>query len=79
MSSSQKSIVVNNRDKFEANKRRMNMYLPVAIADALDREAESIGCNRTEMLIHILLNYFEQKKAMSFAEIASKVNIPHQD
>lgn len=69
------AIVDKNREKFEANKRRVNMYLPVAIADALDIQAESIGCNRTEMLIHILLAYFEQQKAYKFGELAEKLGI----
>lgn len=57
----------NVREKFESNKRRVNLYLPVSIADAIDLQAEQIGCNRTEMMIHILLSYFEQQKAMMMA------------
>lgn len=67
------AIVDKNREKFEANKRRINLYLPYAIADALDLQAESVGCNRTEMLIHILLGYFEQQKAYKFAELADEL------
>ena len=68
------AIVDRNREKFEANKRRINMYLPVAIADALDLKAEELGCNRTEMLIHILLSYFEQQQASKLAELADMLN-----
>lgn len=69
------AIVDKNREKFEANKRRINLYLPVAIADALDLKAEEIGCNRTEMMIHILLTYFEQQQASKLADLMDKLNI----
>ena len=69
------AIVDKNREKFEANKRRINLYLPVAIADALDLKAEEIGCNRTEMLIHILLTYFEQQQASKLADLMDKFNV----
>lgn len=69
------AIVDKNREKFEANKRRINMYLPVALADALDLKAEEIGCNRTEMLIHILLTYFEQQQASKLADLMDKFNV----
>ena len=69
------AIVDKNREKFEANKRRINLYLPVAIADALDLKAEEIGCNRTEMLIHILLTYFEQQQASKLADLIDKFNV----
>ena len=69
------AIIDKNREKFEANKRRINLYLPYAIADALDIKAEEIGCNRTEMLIHILLTYFEQQQASKLAELADKLNM----
>lgn len=69
------AIVDKNREKFEANKRRINMYLPVSLADALDLKAEEIGCNRTEMLIHILLTYFEQQQASKLADLMDKLNV----
>lgn len=69
------AVTDKNREKFEANKRRINLYLPFAIADALDLQAEALGCNRTEMLIHILLAYFEQQKAYKLSEVAEKLDI----
>lgn len=72
------AIVDKNREKFEANKRRINLYLPYALADALDMHAESLGCNRTEMVIHILLAYFEQQKAYKFTELVDKLGIENK-
>ena len=72
------AVVTNTRDKFEANKRRINMYIPVALADAIDIKAEEIGCNRTEMMIHILLNYFEQQKVLQLSDLASSTNRAHE-
>ena len=62
-----------NREQFESNRQRINMYLPKSLGTALDLEAQEIGCNRTELMIHILLNYFQQKKAMQFADLASQI------
>lgn len=45
------------------NKMRVNMYLPRGLVALLDMTASDIGCSRTEILTHILLNYFEQPLA----------------
>lgn len=69
------AIVDKAREKFEANKRRINLYLPYALADALDLKAEELGCNRTEMMIHILLTYFEQQQATKLAELVEELKV----
>lgn len=71
------AVIDKAREKFEANKRRINLYLPYALADALDLKAEELGCNRTEMMIHILLNYFEQQKVMKLTDLASQESKAH--
>lgn len=51
-------------------KVRCNMYLPKALIDEIEKECERTGLNRTEYVIHVMLNHFDQQKTLKLVALA---------
>ena len=51
-------------------KVRCNMYLPKVLVDEIERECGRTGLNRTEYVIHVMLNHFDQQKTLKLVALA---------
>lgn len=48
-------------------KVRVNMYLPQVIVDEIERGCARTGLNRTEYIVHVMLNHFDQQRTLEMA------------
>lgn len=58
----------------EQKKVRCNMYLPVKLVEKIDKGCEETGLNRTEYVVHVLLNYFDQQQALELIDVVKQAN-----
>lgn len=56
-------------------KVRCNMYLPKVLIDEMDKSAQAVGLNRTEYVIHVMLNHFNQEKTLRLVALAEEQKI----
>lgn len=53
----------------EQKKVRCNMYLPERLVEKIDQGCEETGLNRTEYVVHVMLNYFDQQQALKLVQL----------
>ena len=52
------------------------MYLPKVLVDDIERECGRTGLNRTEYVIHVMLNHFDQQKTLKLVALAETNDLP---
>lgn len=49
------------------------MYLPKVLLDEIDKGCAKTGLNRTDYIVHVMLNHFDQQRTLDMASLVEQL------